>query len=178
MKRKFMCLLSGVVIFIIFFFRNAQAQYVIPISVFGNGGNSLSSSTNKFVSTLGQSCVGTMSNWSIRHNAGFWNEHMILITSVEENLLNSLQGGYRLLQNYPNPFNVSTTISFCIGNRACVKLEVFDVLGKEVVILVDGVMDEGEHSVVFDAKDLPNGVYYCCLITPYYSQVILLELLR
>ncbi len=67
---------------------------------------------------------------------------------------------FTLLQNYPNPFNPSTKISFTLSDRARVKLEVFDILGRKVATLVNGVREVGEHSVDFDASGLHSGVYF------------------
>jgi hypothetical protein len=66
---------------------------------------------------------------------------------------------FRLEQNYPNPFNPSTTIHFSLPQRALTALRVFDVNGREVATLVNGELRSGEHVVVFDAKNLPSGVY-------------------
>ncbi|MBI5475060.1 MAG: TIGR03790 family protein, partial [Ignavibacteriae bacterium] len=75
---------------------------------------------------------------------------------------------YRLSQNYPNPFNPTTTIKFTIPARmghdlveghAPSILKVFDVVGREVATLVNGVLQPGDHSVVFDGNGLPSGTY-------------------
>ena len=66
---------------------------------------------------------------------------------------------FALHQNYPNPFNPSTEISYRLGEAGRVELAVFDLLGKQVAILVDGVQSEGSYTVRFDAADLPGGTY-------------------
>ncbi|MFH1161888.1 MAG: T9SS type A sorting domain-containing protein [Candidatus Jorgensenbacteria bacterium] len=67
---------------------------------------------------------------------------------------------YRLLQNYPNPFNPSTTIEFSIPKRANVNLAIYNALGQNVETLVDGEMEPGIHRIVWNARDLPSGVYF------------------
>jgi len=64
-----------------------------------------------------------------------------------------------LNQNYPNPFNPSTNISFHLPENSMVKLEIFDVLGKHVITLVDGVMAAGYNMVPFEAASLTSGIY-------------------
>lgn len=65
-----------------------------------------------------------------------------------------------LAQNYPNPFNPSTQIAFTLPTRMIIRLSVFDLLGREIATLVDGGMDAGAHSVEWNVRDLPAGVYF------------------
>lgn len=74
-------------------------------------------------------------------------------------LSSGLPGKVELRSNYPNPFNPVTTISFALPEAQQVKLSVFDILGREVAILVNSIQEAGAHEVVFDAKDLPSGTY-------------------
>ncbi|MBI5216717.1 MAG: T9SS type A sorting domain-containing protein [Ignavibacteriae bacterium] len=77
---------------------------------------------------------------------------------------------FRLEQNYPNPFNPSTNFRFRIANFSSeggsasggglVTLKVFDVLGREVVNVVNKELPAGNYSVTFDAGELTSGVYY------------------
>jgi len=65
----------------------------------------------------------------------------------------------QLFANYPNPFNPQTTIRFALAKSSDVMLKVFDMAGREVRVLIDGIMPAGEHEAKFDAADLPSGVY-------------------
>jgi hypothetical protein len=72
------------------------------------------------------------------------------------------------LQNYPNPFNAGTTISYEISSVNFVSLTIYDVLGRVVSTLVDGVKQPGRHTVHWDARlrfaDLggqASGIYFC-----------------
>jgi len=66
---------------------------------------------------------------------------------------------FQLKQNFPNPFNPSTTISWQMPEDNFVTLKVFDVLGREVATLVNDNREAGNHSIDFNASDLPSGVY-------------------
>jgi hypothetical protein len=63
-------------------------------------------------------------------------------------------------RNYPNPFNPTTVISFRVHESGWVRLAVYDVLGREIVVLVDGVRPAGAHAIIWNATGLPSGVYY------------------
>ncbi len=78
---------------------------------------------------------------------------------------------FQLLQNYPNPFNPVTTIRYQLPRRARVQLVVYDVLGRPVQVLVDGVQKAGYYSHRFDASHLPSGVYFYHLKAGGFSQV-------
>lgn len=63
------------------------------------------------------------------------------------------------LSNYPNPFNPSTVIKYELTQNTTVRLQVFDMLGREVVTLVDEQQSAGEYSATFDASMLSSGNY-------------------
>ena len=86
--------------------------------------------------------------------------------------------GYVLEGNYPNPFNPETRIRFSMTESAQVKLVVYDVLGRQVRVLVDGAYKAGTHEVIFEAGDLPSGTYLYRLETPAGSFVQTMLLLK
>jgi hypothetical protein len=80
------------------------------------------------------------------------------ITSVKEEA--TVPKSFALGQNYPNPFNPSTSIKYQIPVATKVTLNVFDILGREITTLVDGVEEPGYKAVKFIATSLPSGVYF------------------
>jgi chitinase len=88
-----------------------------------------------------------------------WNQ---VLTSVrnDERLQSALPSGFILHDNYPNPFNPTTAISCQLLARSFVNLRIYDVLGREVAVLVDGELGSGNHRVVWDASGFSSGVYF------------------
>ena len=88
-------------------------------------------------------------------------DNIVGITGETSELPNS----FSLEQNYPNPFNPETNIGFNIAKATRVKLAVYDMLGREVKMLKDELMQAGRYNIRFDATDLRSGVYYYKLVT-------------
>ncbi|QQS36005.1 MAG: S8 family peptidase [Ignavibacteriales bacterium] len=90
---------------------------------------------------------------------------------------------YSLEQNYPNPFNPTTKIKFTVGDAfyaslLLVKLTVFDVLGNEIVTLVNEEKSAGVYEIEFDASNLPSGIYFYKLQSAAFSQTNKMLLLK
>lgn len=77
---------------------------------------------------------------------------------------------FHLAQNFPNPFNPSTTIQFAVPEAADVLLEVYNILGQKVATVFEGHTSAGQYSVIFDARDLPSGVYVYTLRSGRFQQ--------
>jgi hypothetical protein len=93
------------------------------------------------------------SDWS-----SVWNFTTGNITIVDS-LDRTIPRHYSLSQNYPNPFNPSTTIQYTIPSDVHVRLTVYNVLGQVVIKLVSETQQAGSYQVVFDAANLPSGIY-------------------
>ena len=91
------------------------------------------------------------------------------------NAINIISGevpdGFSLSQNYPNPFNPITNIEFSVPKTGIVKLTVFDILGREIALLVNENLNTGTYKADFDASNLPNGVYFYKMQTENFTDV-------
>ena len=84
------------------------------------------------------------------------------ITVVERD--GAIPYAFDLSQNYPNPFNPTTTIRFAVPNSGPVSLRVYDLLGREIAVLVDGPLTPGYYAARFDAHSLSSGIYFYRLV--------------
>ena len=83
---------------------------------------------------------------------------------------------FALEQNYPNPFNAATVITYALPCNTEVRLEVFDILGRCVAVLVTGEQDPGRYQRIWDGRDdggrtVASGIYFYRLATPGFRQV-------
>jgi hypothetical protein len=90
-------------------------------------------------------------------------------TSVESN--SEVPCSFSLEQNFPNPFNPSTEIGYQLNTTAEVQLIVYNLIGKEIAILVNQVQRAGHHTVTFNANNLASGMYYAKLQADGKSQI-------
>jgi hypothetical protein len=80
---------------------------------------------------------------------------------------------FRLVGNSPNPFNPVTKIAYHVPYESDVSIRIYDVAGREVRVLVDGVVEPGRHQAVWNGRDeagevIGSGVYFCVMDTPDY----------
>jgi hypothetical protein len=85
--------------------------------------------------------------------------NVLVPTGVNDNG-SSLPHEFALQQNYPNPFNPSTVIKFSLPMASHVKMDIFNILGQNVITLLDENMAAGNHQVNFDASSYPSGIYF------------------
>jgi hypothetical protein len=85
---------------------------------------------------------------------------------------------FELHHNYPNPFNPTTTIRFTLPKTSHVLLKLYDMLGREVLTLVDENLQAGEHCVSFNADGLPSGIYIYSVKADHFTKRMRLAILK
>ena len=85
---------------------------------------------------------------------------------------------FQLSQNYPNPFNPSTKIKFSIPKSSYTKLIIYDLLGREVAILVNEELKPGTYEAVWDAENFASGIYFIRLSAGDYTETKKMVLIR
>jgi hypothetical protein len=101
-----------------------------------------------------------------------------LLTTVDSDKNSVVPDKVSLYQNYPNPFNPSTTINYKLPTDDWVMLKVYDILGREVAMLVNEDKKRGKYEVEFDGSKLTNGVYFYTLQTANYMDTKKLLLMK
>ena len=110
-----------------------------------------------------------------------------------EDAVRNIPDDFILFQNYPNPFNPATTIEYSIPNGvnsekpalakpggagSIVNLKVYDILGREVVTLINAQQSPGQYSVTWDASGFPAGIYFYTLSTAGFMETKKMILLK
>ena len=110
--------------------------------------------------------VGTFRNPDDRTILDFTATTDPAVSVNESNLLNT----YSLSQNFPNPFNPSTRINYNVGEPGLVQLKIYNILGVEVVTLVNEQQNSGNYTADFNAARLSSGVYFYSLSVNNFTQ--------
>lgn len=87
------------------------------------------------------------------------------------NLGTEIPDVYKLYQNYPNPFNPTTNIKFDIPQQGLVVLKIYDMLGKEIAVLNNQILQAGKYEANWNATGMPSGIYFYKLETPAYNEI-------
>lgn len=99
---------------------------------------------------LAESVYETIPTNSVLISGGLYKDYSEVDEKIE----------FYLSDNYPNPFNPTTTINYTIESSGLVILNIYDVLGTNVATLVNEIKEAGNHSVKFNAENLPSGIYF------------------
>lgn len=136
-----------------------------------DGGFEITASAGSRVkSAVGQSFVGSASQGGLRVSGGFLVDTLLRGSITGINDLPTRPSEFDLRQNYPNPFNPTTTIRYSIPERTHVSLKLFNLLGQEVLTLLNEDQDPGEHAVQLNASSLASGVYFYSMIAGHFSE--------
>jgi len=138
-------------------------NYKITTSKICSGAAAKQTSTGyKMSSAIGQNTSSPkLQDTEYNLISGFPGIGFNFVTEVEATEETLLPNSYRLFQNYPNPFNPETTIRFDVKEKSLVELKIYDILGCEVKVLINSVHQPGSYKIIFEAKNLPSGVYLC-----------------
>ena len=147
---------------------------------------------NYFVGQTYEQEISFLKSWTA-NRINWLDQNMIGEPTEMNDAENLIPSEFSLEQNYPNPFNATTRIKFTIPaspnpssvrspldkGGALVQLKVFDILGNEVVTLVNEEKPSGNYEVIFHAKDrITSGVYYCRMISGDFISTRKLILLK
>jgi len=98
----------------------------------------------------------------------FGGDSLIIITGIED-LEPSLPRKPFIIQNYPNPFNAQTTFKYTLPNASEIMIEVYDLLGRKIITLVEEYKQAGNHQVSWVASNVPSGVYFYKIHTENFT---------
>jgi hypothetical protein len=113
-----------------------------------------------FPGRYGFSAVDNAGNYyNLGRGYNFTLSYKMIVTEVESEIGN-VPGIYTLSQNYPNPFNPNTTIRYQIPVRNLVTLKLYDILGREIITLVNEEKAAGSYEINWNASTLSSGVYF------------------
>ena len=98
--------------------------------------------------------------------------------SIDSEPLPELPTTYELGAIYPNPFNTQATIRYDVPVHGTVRIDIYDVLGRKITTLADGEMDAGRYGTVWDAGDMPSGIYFIRMEAGEFKEVQKMVLLK
>lgn len=147
-------------------------------STFDMGFAASASSSTATRSIVGQNFPGATRTGNSMVTGGFLADTLFrsFVVSVRDG--EDVPTAFELNQNYPNPFNPSTTILYSLPVRSHVVLKVYNVIGEEVVTLVDELQEVGAKSVILSSDRLASGVYFYRIYAGEFSEVRKMLLLR
>jgi len=129
----------------------------------------------------------------LSHSSDIWTDSIIIFNNSKNNFAqdiiilsdvtlgiddNIIPISFKLFQNYPNPFNPITKIKYSIPSSEYVEIKIFDVLGNEMINLVNEYKSPGTYEIEFDANNLSSGIYFYRIISGKHLETKKMLLLR
>ncbi len=152
-----------------------SSTYVLRKSVFSSGGVSLSASPNYTLKALaGQSISGRSGSVDYIEESGFYTYGTVIIIGIEENNSQMLPQAFRMFSPYPNPAVGRVTIKYSLPDETRINISVYDISGRLVKTLFNGVGKPGYYSITWDGRSnlglrVAQGVYFIHISTPGYE---------
>jgi hypothetical protein len=165
--------------------RAAEAAVTLTRSVFGTGGGTSTSATTTVGSTFGQTLIGLAAGSSLTIHSGFWHgaSGVVAVDPVEP-VVPAAPGIFRLWPNHPNPFNPFTRVAYDVPQGGGhVRIQVIDVSGSRVAVLLDEPKAPGHHEVVWNGRNaqgqpVASGTYFCEMAAPGFYESMKMTLLK
>ena len=153
------------------FLRNFSVSYVNTDSIAGDYHWLVLPGTYGVIFTAPGYVTDTINNVTVADSiAARLNHAMNRIPTNISSAETGVPGQFRLYQNYPNPFNPVTNLEFGISDLGFVSLKVYDVIGKEVMTLVNEKLNPGNYKIEFDGSNLTSGVYFYKLTAGEFTE--------
>jgi len=153
------------------FLRNFSVSYVNTDSIAGDYHWLVLPGTYGVIFTAPGYVTDTINNVNISDSiAARLNHAMNRIPTNISSAETGVPGQFRLYQNYPNPFNPNTVIRYSLIENRFVILKVYDVIGKEVMTLVNEKLNPGNYKIEFDGSNLTSGVYFYKLTAGEFTE--------
>ena len=147
---------------------NAQ-NFQLKKGVFGNGGGEGTSANYTLNGTLGQTLTGTQTSASFEKEIGFWNQYSGIPTAVDDFVLYANLKSNNKFEAFPNPFSTAIKLQLNLNDREWVSINIYDASGNKIRTVIEDVLPKQQHIFTFYADGLPNGMYYCKVLTNDFS---------
>lgn len=154
---------------------------IVQVEQLGASGSALYSLGNTYLTGKRRNYSTTPPPFSVQGQDAYVYNFGVNIepaTGIGTNNNPQLPNSYKLEQNYPNPFNPATTINYEIPKTGLVTLKIYDLVGKEVAVLVNEVKNPGRYNIDFDGTTLTSGVYFYKLESNGFSSTKKLILVK
>lgn len=148
---------------------------VLEAAVVSSGAGVAEAGPVRVEATVGQPAVGRTDRGALAVELGFFTVGGGMGVDADDGAAPLV---FALEANYPNPFAGTTTIAYALPTAAEVRLEVFDVLGRQVRTLVESEQAAGRHLVSFEAAGLASGVYACRLTAGDRTATRMMQVVR
>ncbi len=151
----------------------------MPISVIAGGGARTANASGQYLhGTIGQTIAKRVVGTSNTLRGGFWPTMRATFFAPIGDEQVTLPNKFEFHAAYPNPFNPSTSLSFSLPQASDVRLELFDITGRNVASLANRKYAAGSHRLNWNAESFASGIYFARLQTGGYAHTQKLHLIK